>query len=283
VIDHRRLKLYGLGRGLTYVGTTMIPAVLLLVQVERSDFSFDSETLENFTAAVSHYQLLLLAIGFALERFGAIFTRQGQPTILRGVQTLLDSVHRKAFLDAPAVPENFCRVTLFRWTRWSFRGFWDARSQFFNKKRKGPLKWPWSGWVVPFMRSGQLRGKSSAVFFAPKSDCDWAEGMAGRAWAQAGTKTIFGLKEMTATSAPGAIRRYAVSTHTPVYMIEKYVKSGRALPRSMTAYQVCANDGAPWGSIVIDSREAEAVNEEAAYAAIDTISSSLTALLEGLE
>lgn len=188
---------------------------------------------------------------------GALLRWRGDPWVWDKLQTLLDRFQEVAYNRFPHHIKDDHRVTLFRYRKWH----WALSSPM----TEGILPWnrrrlPWSGWLVPVLRSGKTSQKTRAVFMVPDNGND-AEGVAGRAWASNSVTVAENLPSLTRTSAKKQISRYAARTHCPENVICDYLRRGRSLPRSIAAIPIEVRN-VPWGVLVLDSSQGDGVTQE---------------------
>lgn len=133
------------------------------------------------------------------------------------------------------------RVTLFLMKRWA----WTLRC------------WPWSGWLVPYERSGALTRKSRSCFRATANQPSRHEGIAGSTWAKQGrTVVVEDLPDLQDPDNPpteAMIRDYAKRTLVSPEWVRKHLKLGKPLALSYYGHPVEIN-GIIVGVIVVDSR-----------------------------
>lgn len=105
-----------------------------------------------------------------------------------------------------------------------------------------------------------------------------AEGVAGKAWVANQIMVVPDLPNLSSSSADRQIARYAKRTSCPIPIVKDYVTRGRDLPRSIGAIPIEV-DNAPWGVLVLDSREEQGVTPELLNS-YTLIVSSISQLLE---
>lgn len=273
---------YRAGSVLMLVGGALLPAMAYLKEWVESEHFPEVAWFASSVVWLLKHSVWVISIGFLAAAIGYFWGRVGPPSVRVGIKAALDSIRSKAFPNNPSGHESDYRVTLFKRKVWSFRGFWRARGEL----RGGVLrfrKWPWNGWIVPVMRSGEFCNPSKTIFFAPTDETALAEGMAGQSWARNGTLSALGKAEMKAVSGPRVRQRYCEQTHTPPGLLESYVDDGKLLPRDLVAFPVLTADGRRWGSVVIDTVHAGAIDDRLAFGAFDVMSPALSALVEALK
>lgn len=197
-----------------------------------------------------------MGLGF-LTILGWYFRRGGDPWIWDKLQTLLDEFQAVAYRRFKDHVKDDHRVTLFKYRRLSW--VWNT------PMTKGNWPWkrgrlPWSGWLVPVLRSGITSKKTKAIFLVPDNG-NQAEGVAGRAWASNSIIVSDRLPPLTAQSSEMQINRYATRTYCPSEIVRDYVKQNRPLPRSIGAIPIEVGNR-PWGVLVLDSRDENGVTDE---------------------
>lgn len=199
---------------------------------------------------------LWLTLGF-VSILGWWFRRRGDPWVWDKLQILLDDFQRVAYRDFAADIRDHHRVTLFRHQKWHWRfrtcmtrGIWPWK----------PGRYPWSGWLVPVLRSGITSQNTRAVFLAP-DDANSAEGVAGRAWGSNRILVVDDLPRITSTSGRTQVTRYARRTFCPEEIVRDYMGRGKDLPRSIGAIPIEVNNKM-WGVLVLDSQNEHGVTED---------------------
>lgn len=199
-----------------------------------------------------HSLYAYIAIGVIIATSFA-YRRLGDPWVLEKLQFILDEYQEKVF-SANGAPRDHDRVTIFKYKRnCLLERHWSAKHWYA----------PWgnnpkfSGYLVPFMRSGHISQNSRAIFYAP-DDSDKAEGVAGMAWCSRRSVIFNNLPEIKAGAKPRSIQSYAKATKCDEEMVRKYMADQRTMPRSIAAIPIECN-GEPWGVVVLDSRSPNGV------------------------
>lgn len=232
--------------------------------------------------AVDRHSVGLVTAALGGLVVGKYFSTEEERQRIRAVQALLDKVRDCVFPDSADAHEAEHRVTLFRWRRFC----WGARRYPSIAAMWSPRLWthaPWTGWLEPYLRSGVMgKGVAGSIFLAPKRHSQEADGMAGRAWSLSKVVTVTKLPAITSASSSAQVKKYSERTFTSTGFIQNYLKRGRALPRSLVGFRVETSAGEPWGSIVIDSVDPDAISEEQVVLALELVQKPLAILLEGL-
>jgi hypothetical protein len=140
-------------------------------------------------------------------------------------------------------PLHHHRVTLFEWKVWS----WNWRVWSIRKKR-----WPWSGWLVPIVRSGHTTQRSGTRFFASRTSSEPAEGFAGLVWARNQTLVLNGLPDLHSSPSEDDFERYARAAFATKKWLKQRLRENKRCARSFCGMPVEVNNRI-WGVIVIDS------------------------------
>lgn len=187
------------------------------------------------------------------------------------VKEMLEILREKGF-PASTDQVHYHRVTLFRRRKW-----WLCWRM-----------WPWSGWLVPVVRSGYTTLNHRTCFLAPDDDPDRAEGIAGRCWSSNSVVLVPGgsskvqLPDLHDTDRKPRdplppMSAYASATFVPI----NWVRKKRPHSRSFIGIPVVVN-GAPWGVIVVDSRTPEIRNAQAILDSYNEIARPFIKCLERL-
>jgi hypothetical protein len=114
---------------------------------------------------------------------------------------------------------------------------------------------PWSGWLVPVIRSGHIAQRRGTFFLAPY-DLDKAEGFAGKVWA-AGDKeiAISAPTPLQEGAADADIRDYAGKTFITETMARRMLSKNTVLAASFRGVAIESKAGKRWGILVLDSRD----------------------------
>jgi len=188
------------------------------------------------------------------------------------VKEMLEILREKAFPEN-SDPQHHHRVTLFRYRKW----------------RICLRKWPWSGWLVPVVRSGHTTQHRKTCFLAP-DDADKAEGIVGRTWSTCGVIVVPDFAKNQAV-LPNLLfeeeRPHDIHPIADVYSKATYVSIDwvlKNLPgaRSFMGIPVTVK-GVPWGVIVVDSRNPHIENSSRVYEAYNLISRPLIKCIERLQ
>lgn len=167
------------------------------------------------------------------------------------IQDLVDRIARDAFSGVSGANHHH-RATLFQHKTWCwrcpYRGSWWWPW--------GIGRMPWSGWLVPVVRSGYATQNSKSVFLAP-DDADKAEGVAGLVWAHDSELVIQTPKAIDRQATEAEINRYSQDTNAPKEWIDKQILAGNTLAASFKGIAVEVK-GRRWGVLLLDSREPSA-------------------------
>jgi len=188
------------------------------------------------------------------------------------VKEMLELLRERAF-PSNSDPQHHHRVTLFRYRGW----------------RVCLRAWPWSGWLVPVVRSGYTTQHRRTCFLAP-DNADKAEGVAGRAWST-GSVVIVPDKDKNESALPALnktgrkpndIRLLADAYAKATYVSVDWALKNMPDARSFMGIPVMVK-GQPWGVIVVDSRAERIENGTAISEAYNLISRPFIKCIERLQ
>ncbi|MFI8372710.1 GAF domain-containing protein [Pseudomonas helleri] len=188
-------------------------------------------------------------IGIALiVAFSFLYRRLGDPWALEKIQFILDEYQGKVFA-ANNAPKDHDRVTIFKHEKNCILAkHWSSTKWYMPWGDKPPL----SNYLVPYLRSGHMSKKSSAIFYAPDGS-DKAEGVAAMAWARKQSVVVNDLPAIGSTTSNRDIEKYSKATKCAKGLLVRYQKEGRQPPRSIAAIPI-ERKGELWGVVVLDSR-----------------------------
>lgn len=228
------------------------------------DADLDAETYQSWPTVfivviqlLKNHSFFLLSMFLVVALLASIGLKVGDPWIWDKLQFILDEYKNKALNSKDSDPDHYHRVTLFKYKK--FIGL--------RKCPSGTWKSPWNGneitggWLVPVLRSGHTSKKTSIVFAAP-DNADQAEGIVGQAWSCKRPIIVVRLGEVKSTMSEQNKQKYAAKTFCSIGIVEHYIKTNRPAPRSIAAIPLEV-DGKIWGVIVLDSRNATGVSEDA--------------------
>jgi hypothetical protein len=185
-----------------------------------------------------------------------IINRWGDPWVLEKLQFILNEYQAKAFSAKATDPNHHHRVTLFKFKKWVI----------FTRHCTGSWYWPWgkhmpwSGWLIPVLRSGHTSQNTNVIFSAP-DNADEAEGVAGQAWVKQNAVVYNDLPSPSKNGPKRNIKQYCEVTTCPQEMVLKRLDQGKAMPLSIAATPVEVN-GRIWGVVVLDSRSKDGVSND---------------------
>jgi hypothetical protein len=172
----------------------------------------------------------------------------GAPWVWKTVQRVLEALRKDAFEISEGDPVHAHRVTLFKRARWRWR-VGPSRCDYWPW---GAWRAPWSGWLVPVVRSGHTTQRSEAVFLAP-DDADSGERIAGQVWAQDKTVSLDDLPDLSNNPGEQAILEYAQRAWLPERWVRARLKNRKPFARALCGIPVEVN-GKRWGVLILDSR-----------------------------
>ena len=189
----------------------------------------------------------------------------GNPIIWNSVHGILNDFRDKVFPNQPAEHEH--RVTLFR----HYDSYFCLRTLL--------TRFPWSGCLVPVVRSGEVTQNPHVIFNAPPDTPNKSTGVAGLTWESRECQHISNLPDLDTTSAERRIHSYASKTKSSPANIAKKVKKGKILARSFYGIPVEVK-GKTWGVIILDSRNPQIPNAEGIKQLYRNLAIPLERLLE---
>jgi hypothetical protein len=255
-----------------------ISTPILASFLEMSDrIKIDHPVLTLIINAISNSTFWLYALFVLIFCIGKYLTRKGDYIVWKALQIQANKLQEIAFPDSDDIKDNH-RVTVFKHKRWSWSWF-----RFSNKYWKQANKgcWPWSGWLAPIIRSSHTGKGTKAIFWAP-SEGTKAEGVAGKCWASKSTVAVNNLPNLSKSSNDRNRDRYCKNSNINRSIIDRYCLEEKSLARHLVAYPIVANFDRVWGVVVIDSMEANGVDEENAAKAFETMAPSIGVLIEGI-
>ena len=240
----------------------IIPAILGVfseVDSSRSPYSSWPAVILRVTDYLNDWSLLLYTLVIVILIYGPLARRAGDPWVWENIQYLIDGMRDHIWEDFETARMDEHRVTLFQ--RKSFA--------LFLRRPKSSMLWPygrgchpWSGWLVPVLRSGHTAQVSRSIFLAPSGGTSHTvEGVVGKAWSSKSTIIINDLKKIHQDSALTTKRTYATKTFCDVGFVDRYLAQNRTPPRSIGAIPIEVH-GKIWGALVLDSQEPHGVSNE---------------------
>lgn len=176
------------------------------------------------------------------------------------VRFFVERARDRAYCSVDEPLPNHHRVTLFQYVEKLPRGYkhWSSRDGG-PRSGKYPLN---KGWLIPVIRASHDDEdcRRSTVFMAARDKSKF-EGVAGKAWMLQQTVVLTGLPPVTSSNNNNR-RIYADKSSCDRIQVDNMLageaQSGKMLPRTIGAIVIVDNEGAPWGVLVFDSREANA-------------------------
>lgn len=209
--------------------------------------------------------LIIVIINTLVLGIGWLFTLSGDPDLKNDLQATLDEFRDDFFSDYEEDYSEFSlkhRVTIFERQQIRFR-IYPKRGFFGFGKKDGKWFFPWTGWLVPVMRSGHVYSQKPSVFLASKNNETQIEGIAGALWREGKGKKGFtkqNLRLMQSITNPRKKEEYARSTNVNLEYLESALKAGKNLPRSIGGFTIKTERKI--FVIVLDSTEPNAVNDK---------------------
>lgn len=232
----------------------------LLLKAETTGFPGSLKWLADTIVLTKSWAWLLIPAALSIAGLSyALRKKIGDPAVIQVVHELLTAYRNKVVSERGTGLEHHHRVTLFRHKEWAF----VAR------------RWPWQGWLIPEIRSGETTRNPSCRFRASSEDPDRAEGVAGLAWVSDRDIEINDLPDVSFPNATNeAVATYARNTGVTPELIRKM----RPHARCFYAFRVHLNNKL-WGVIVIDSKN-NSVPRRKVEAGYEAIVPSLSVLLK---
>lgn len=262
-MGNTRIKraLYVSGR---YAYGVMGSLMVLLGLLSGADFSRPSfsrwpEEILGIIVFLKDYSLALYFFIVVLFFYSLLAQRAGDPWIREKIQYLIDGVRDRLYEDFGTDRLDEHRVTLFKRTSFA----WKIRRPGSRKHWPyGDGYFPWSGWLMPVLRSGHTAQTSSSAFLAPSGELSHkVKGVVGRAWASKNTIVVDNLSEIRQDSALRTKESYASKTFCEIDWVERCLDQNRQPPRSIGAIPIEVH-GKIWGALVLDSKAPDGVTNE---------------------
>ncbi|MEX0701194.1 MAG: hypothetical protein WD069_03785 [Planctomycetales bacterium] len=232
----------------------------------------------GFTRLRDNLPWLVAGLGLAVAGSSAMCRQIGEPRFWATVGHILTGFRDDIFGIGGI--EDHDRITLYRFRRWTFRvGCVACRGSKWwpwGCSPTGRRNWPWSGWIVPVVRSGQM-GHGKSVFLAKNDQESW--GVAGTAFFHGASLEKSELPEAS-LNRPESITHYAKETFACLGWIEERLKAGESCARCFYAIRVRAGKRA-WGVIMIDSRREKLPKSNINTARFRTLAGAIGELLSG--
>lgn len=226
--------------------------------------------------------LMLVLLNSGVLMLSYLFTLSGDPFIKKHLQETLDEFRDDFFQDYEGEHTDFFRnhrITLFQRKVVRFRVY-PKRGRLGFGKINGKCFYPWTGWLVPVMRSGHVYPQKPSVFLANDKDENQCEGVAGALWRAGKSKKAFAwdnLKQIQKLTAPHKKTEYAKKTFVDEKYIEASLDADKNLPRSIGGFTIKTER--KLFVVVLDSTEPDAVTQASLYKYPMTMS-MLSRLLE---
>lgn len=217
----------------------------------------------------SLYLYILFLMVFFLGKY---FTRNGDKVIWETLQSQIDILQSIAFPDHANELNDHHRVTLFRYKKWCWNRLFNLKS--WNR--------PWSGWLVPVIRSGHTGKGTKVVFLAPDSGSD-AEGIAGLCWSSDAIISRENMKSINSSSSDQNKGEYCRRSNMPRSILDSYCKNNRPLARNILAFPVRTCTGNRWGVLVYDSMSLSSLDIDTANKAFEIVIEPIGVLVEGIK
>ena len=217
-------------------------------QLKLDDFQTWNPVVIEVIKWVKHYAPLCsitLVPAIALSTFAK--RQVGEPWIWQAIQVILDNFQTYVFKGKNNNPQHEHRVTLFARYPWWHPYCWACM--------------PWYDRLIPVARSGHATKNTTICFHVPDRGSKQS-GVAGLAWYSNEVVLKTMLPELTAKTEIEVLNDYADRTYVTVAFLQRRLREGRCMPRSLCAIPIRVK-GRPWGVIIIDSTEDKGVPSDA--------------------
>ena len=160
----------------------IVPAILTVsseVDSSRPPYNSWPELILRVIDYLNDWSFLLYTLVIVLLLYAPLAHRAGDPWLWEKIQYLIDGMRDRLWEDFENARMDEHRVTIFQ--RKSF--------VLFLKRPRTSMLWPygqgchpWSGWLVPVLRSGHTAQVSRSIFLAPSGGTSHkVEGVVGKA------------------------------------------------------------------------------------------------------
>jgi len=234
----------------------------------------------SYFGYVKEYSVFAYIFMISIFALGNYLTRKGNKVCWDALQVQIDELQSIAFSTHQNDANDQHRVTLFKYNKWCWKRHGWNLAAWYRSYSKG-IK-PWSGWLMPKIRSGHLTKNTRTVFAVP-DEGKYAEGIGGKCWASDSAVHIENLPALKPTSSEQNKDKYSTKTNIPRELVDDYIGSGKILSRSLMAMPVKTSTGARWGVVVVDSQNATGIDVNATQQAFRTIIQTLGVLLEDIK
>ena len=150
--------------------------------------------------------------------------------------------------------EQDYRVTLYKYQ-------WFSARAFFSQELRKWKNIHWTGWLAPYVRSGDQPMSNKTFFRAPatsKQGQTSGHGVCGTAWILGEYKTD-GLPKITKASGAAQRRKYCDRTYITDDELSARLSAGRSLAQSFLAERLSTTHRKRWGVLIYDSVDTAAV------------------------
>lgn len=258
-----KFSLYRVGQWIAWIAAGMAVVLGLLADVEpqRPPFNTWPEMVLSTIKFLNDWSLVLYVIIPLLFVFAWSLRCTGDPWVWEKIQYLVNGIDEKVFQDLTRDRENRHRVTLFQRKQFVLFVRRPGSSWFWPYGEKGH---PWSGWLVPVLRSGHTAQNTRSIFYAPRGkNSHKVEGVVGQAWAEQRTIIVDKLPDIQQNNPETMKEEYAKKTWCDVNLVDRYTDREQPPPRSIGAVPIEVR-GKPWGALVFDSKALEGITNRKA-------------------
>lgn len=206
--------------------------------------------------------------------FGKLLSRKQKSICWSALKAQLNTLQRYVCTNSGNEIHDNNRVTLFRYKKICVQA---VRVKSFASMWKDGC-WPWTGWLVPVLRSGHTSQNTNALFWVP-DDGRKSEGIAGQCWSQNNTVYIDKLPNVNSNTSLSNRDKYARKSNMPIDMVKRYIDNSRPLARSIMAIPLLDSSSELWGVVVVDSVSGDGIDTKQAMEAFKFIADTIGELV----
>lgn len=262
------MLLSAISRQLYRLSVVLTPVISALLKIDRSSIGATNSVLLDFFDFLQSNSFSIFLIFPLLTLFTSLINSFIESNSKKeSVKSILNDGRKHFFFQnhVDSDPAHYHRITLYQHKSFClFPKPW--RNKFFPWGNGG---WPFSGWLVPYARSGIITQKVRSNFLV--KDNGKAEGMAGVAWAHQKTILKSGLDHISVNATDLEIAKFAKESWVnPNWVNERKnrIQDSKPLCRSICGIPIHV-DNKPWGVAVIDSTHPQSIvdpqREQARY------------------
>jgi len=245
------------------------------LRIDLSDASAPGGVWGNIIGWLQNWGVVQLVFLGLIAAFSSLLkVWAGNPQLWNAIEDFVNIIREHVFLEKyNNEPQHHHRVTLFKYRKFKFF-IWPLRGW----SPWGKFRHPFSGWLVPVTRSGYATIRGGTTFLAP-DDADDAEGIGGLCWQTGGMVVSDDLPELVKGSSSELFELYAGKTNTSEEFIEDRMSAGKVIPRSLCSIPIFTGKRRPWGVLVLDSRQPDAIKSPVENPTTYSLAQKLTGIL----